>query len=173
MERFMTEKSVLLALILGFALYYDVKEQKIKNFITVPGFFLGLVINFAGEGLNGLAVWLQGLVLPMLLLFPLYYINAMGAGDIKLFAATGSIMGLSFACCSFIFSVYIGGIIASAILIKRRKFWERMQNVFTYFKLMMLTKRVQVYSCKEDSSHKFIFSTAIVPGTLLQLYLSY
>lgn len=163
----------ILGLILLISLYYDIREQKIKNFITFPAALVGISINFIDQGYNGLITSLTGWFIPIAGLILLYYINVMGAGDIKLFAAIGSVMGLTFVAYSFIFSIYIGGIIAVFLLIKRRVFKTRMIAVLNYLKFIFLTGRLNKYSAKEDHSSKFIFTSAIVPGTLVQLALTY
>ncbi len=164
-------KSLLLVAVLVLAMYFDVREKKIKNYITIPAALAGAVINFTEHGAAGLAVSLQGWVIPVLVLFVLYYTNIMGAGDIKLFAAIGSIMGLPFLSYSFLFSVYCGGLVALFILIKRKVFFDRMKRVFSYLKYILLTGQLAAYSAKEDTDSKFIFTTAVVPGTMLQLVL--
>ncbi|ADG83272.1 peptidase A24A prepilin type IV [Thermincola ferriacetica] len=161
-------KSLILIIILGLALYYDIREQKIKNFITLPAAVLGLATNLMEGGLTGLLFSIKGWLVPVAVLMVLYRINVMGAGDIKLFAAIGAVMGLPFTAYSFVFSVYTGGVIALVILLKKRVFIRRMQDVCNYFKYIFLTGRLAKYSGDDDKSSKFIFSTAIVPGTMIQ-----
>lgn len=172
MSVFLILKSILLIAGLGLALFHDIKEQKIKNFITLPAAFLGLVLNFLEQGPCGLLVSLKGWIIPVLLLIVLYRINVMGAGDIKLFAAIGAVMGLPFVLYSFVFTIYIGGVVAVIILIKRNQLLNRMKRLSGYVKFVLFTRQLSAYSSKDDSSSKFIFSTAIVPGTLLQLCLT-
>ncbi len=162
-------KSGLLLVVLAMSLYYDVKEQKIKNFITVPAAGIGLLLNILDQGYAGLILSIQGWIVPVVVLMFFYVIGTMGAGDIKLFAAIGAIMGLPFVVNSFVFSVFIGGVIAVVLLVWRRVFLERMRNLFAYFKLVLITRSISRYSDKDDRSSKFIFTTAIIPGTVLQL----
>ncbi len=157
---------------LGLALYYDLKEQKIKNLITFPTALAGLIMNFFEQGPAGLLFSLKGWVLPILLLGLFYYINVMGAGDIKLFAATGAVMGLPFALSGFVFSVFTGGFIALFVLMKRKQLRERVKYLFNYFKVILYTGRISIYSNQDDLNSKFIFTAAIVPGTMFQLFLT-
>lgn len=166
----MLVKAGLILVILALALYYDLRENKIKNLLTLPAAFVGLGLNFWDQGWNGLLASVQGWLIPTLLLFVLYYINVMGAGDIKLFAALGAIMGLSFALESFVYTVFIGGVIAVVLLVVRGQFVSKMYRVALYFKLLLWAGKLYPYSAKADTSSKFAFTTAIVPGTLLQLF---
>lgn len=170
MSTFMIYKVSLVLVVLILALYYDLRENKIKNFVTLPAAIAGLVLNSWHEGWMGFWAALQGWLIPTLLLFILYYINVMGAGDIKLFAALGSIMGLPFALESFVHTIFIGGIIAMVLLLVRGQFVASMSRLIRYFKLLMWSGKLHPYCAKEDASSKFAFTTAIVPGTLVQLF---
>ncbi len=162
-------KALLLSIVLSLALYYDLKERKIKNLLTFPAAVAGLIINYLDSGSGGLLFAFQGWVCPIVLLFIFYYIKVLGAGDIKLFAAIGAIMGWSFVFYSFIFSVYVGGMIALIILVKRKALQMRFRYFFNYLQAVWVAKNLLLYSTKEDLSAKFSFATAIVPGTMLQL----
>lgn len=170
MSTFMMCKVGLVLVVLIFALYYDLRENKIKNFVTLPAAIAGLVLNSAQEGWMGFWAALQGWLIPTLLLFILYYINVMGAGDIKLFAALGSIMGVPFALESFAYTTFIGGIIAMVLLLVRGQFVASMSRLVRYFQLLMWAGKLYPYSAKDDTGSKFAFTTAIVPGTLFQLF---
>lgn len=165
-------KTILLMTALAMALYYDVKEQKIKNFITYPAAMLGLALNMTEHGLAGLGFTLVGWLIPVTVLGLFYVTNIMGAGDIKLFAAIGAIMGLPFTVYSFVYSVFFGGLIALAVLLKRRQFCLRMKRIYEYLCFVAVTRRIQPYCAKNDKQGKFIFSSAIVPGTILHLLLT-
>lgn len=158
-----------MGVILCLSLYHDIREQKIKNVVTLPGAVFGLLINTYERGFDGCIFSLKGWIGPILLLAALHMINAMGGGDIKLFSAIGSIMGLNFALYSITFSVYIGGVIAVGLLLARKQLLSRVYRVLAYLGSMLRTGLIFPYCQKGDTESKFIFSTAIVPGTILQL----
>ncbi len=172
MSGYMVFKLLLLLLTLILALYQDIKEQKIKNSITFSAAFLGLSVNVAEHGLDGFVLAVIGWSIPVFVLGICYAANIMGAGDIKLFAAIGAIMGLSFTVYSFVYSVYFGGLIAFILLYKRSVFKQRMYRIYEYLCFVAATRRLIPYCDKADQESKFIFSTAIVPGTILHLTLS-
>ena len=78
-------------------------------------------------------------------------------------------MGLPFALYSIAYSIYAGGLIALFILLMRKEFKCKMKSIYHYFKYITFTRKLSVYCNKDDLSSKFIFSAAIVPGTILQL----
>jgi len=164
-------KSVLLLIALGLSVVSDLRERKIRNWVTLPAAAAGVLVNVCEHGPDGLLMALEGWLAPVLLLSVLFCINVMGAGDIKLFGAIGAIMGLPFVMYSFVFSVYAGGLVAVVILFRRKEFCTRMKYLFNYCKFALFFRGLPAYCSQGDTTAKFPFSPAIVSGTLLQLFL--
>ena len=77
------------------AAIYDASIQKIPNWISLIIVISGLSWNcFSAEGL-GLKGSITGLVTGLFLMLPGYIFASMGAGDAKLMAAIGSVVGLA------------------------------------------------------------------------------
>lgn len=51
------------------------------------------MINYCEQGRTSISLWFFGMLLPILLLFPLFLMKALGAGDIKLFSVVGCFCG--------------------------------------------------------------------------------
>lgn len=103
--------TALLAVLLVLAVWFDVKQRRIPNWLTMAGVVSALVFrSFIGldameSGLGGVAV---GLSLGLLL----FAIGAMGAGDGKLLAAVGACLGLSVFVQALPLIAIAGGILA-------------------------------------------------------------
>lgn len=166
----MAVKSAVIAITLLSALYFDLRYHKIKNFITVPAALSGFVLNTVERGSWGFLFSLKGWITPVALLIILYSINVMGAGDIKLLAAVGSIMGASSALNCIIFSIYFGAVIALFILIKNRSFKVKISRLLNYLYFCFTVKKLVPYSHERDYDSKFPFSLAIVPAVAVELY---
>lgn len=71
----------------------DVRDRRIPNRLTYPAMLAGLVLQSAVHGWRGLLLGLGGGLLfgGVFLLF--HFVRAMGAGDVKLAAALGCIIG--------------------------------------------------------------------------------
>src|SRR2546427_9421541 len=83
---------LLIALVLGAAVY-DVRYRRIPNWLTVTGAVLGVILNWFLD--PGLFKWsLAGLGVAFGVYAALYALHAMGAGDVKLMAAVGAVVGL-------------------------------------------------------------------------------
>lgn len=160
-----------LILLLTLALISDYRTYKIKNEIVIVFIFAGLLTNIVYHGLGGVRQSLPGLVVTIVMLFPLFALRMLGAGDIKLLGAVGSIMGLPFAFYSTICSFLCGGLIGICILIINRNSGQRLKYLVIYLKTAVLMHQLPEYSDFKDKSagDKFHFTYAVLPGVLVQL----
>ena len=111
-------KAVLLsALIL--ACYYDGRSRIIPNKLTAALMAAGLVTNVVFSGWQGLLFSLAGCGRPLILFVP-FCLGGIGAGDVKLLAAIGSLLGPAFAAASFLYGAIIGGVWAVVVLIRQK-----------------------------------------------------
>jgi prepilin peptidase CpaA len=86
--------TAVLAVVLVLAIWYDVSQKRIPNWLTVGGVVAALVVRVF-IGFDALGAGLLGATLGLSLGVLLFAIGAMGAGDGKLLAAVGSCLGLS------------------------------------------------------------------------------
>ena len=77
------------------AAFSDVKERRIPNLLTYPAMAAGLGLQSALYGWRGLLLGLGGGVLFGGVLLVFHMVRAMGAGDVKLAAALGTIVGMA------------------------------------------------------------------------------
>lgn len=84
-----TLMSLTLLTILVLAVRMDFREQRISNRLIAFGLFIGLIFRILGEGSSGIVHFLVNISIPVILLFLLFQLRALGAGDIKLFSVVG------------------------------------------------------------------------------------
>lgn len=70
----------------------DFGNEKISNRLIVSGLFWGLAFRLLGEGSAGVVHFLVNISIPVILLFLLFQMRAIGAGDIKLFSVAGGFL---------------------------------------------------------------------------------
>jgi prepilin peptidase CpaA len=162
-------KYVTVIVLLILALVSDYKTYKIKNVIVLPFIILGFIINLIYDGVPGILHSLAAILIPVFLLILLFALRMLGAGDIKLFCAVGSIMGIKFILYALVTSFLCGGVIALAVICFNKNAAKRISHVFTYIKTCLLTRSLQPYS---DFNNKidgsvFHFSYAIACGVLV------
>lgn len=146
----------------------DWRSYQIRNRVVVPFFFLGLGINFLQSGLPGLWSALAGAAL-MLLLFPLFALRALGAGDVKALMSIGAMVGYPAAGEALVCSLLGGGIAALWVVLARRNLTARLRQFLSYCKRCVLTQRLEEYDRDACSGGGFRFSFGIALGVLLML----
>ena len=118
----------LLVLLLAAAVY-DVRYRRIPNWLTVGGVIVAVAMNAViGPPLAGLGFTLQGLAVAFTVYMVLYVLRAMGAGDVKLMAAVGAMVGWQRWLGIFFVSAIIGGVMAMILILARKRvkstFWN-------------------------------------------------
>src|SRR5947209_11249935 len=77
----------------GVAAYTDLRSRRIPNWLTLSAAVIGLGLNLALGGAAGGLTAVLGLGLGLAMLLPFYLLRAVGAGDVKLLAALGALLG--------------------------------------------------------------------------------
>jgi len=106
----------ILSLLLVLATVFDLRQRRIPNAVTMPVMASAMIYFIYLNGLTGFMHSAGGLFLGLALLMPFYVIGGMGAGDVKLMGAIGSILGLQGVFIAFLCSAVAGGAYALFIL---------------------------------------------------------
>jgi prepilin peptidase CpaA len=75
------------------AVLEDLLRRRISNPISASGVLAGLALGVAGHGWRGLGASLAGALLGLAAFLVFYAMGGMGAGDLKLMAAFGALLG--------------------------------------------------------------------------------
>ena len=110
----MTE--ILLLLILGTAIAFDLSWRTIPNWLTGPSILVGLGFHTVMNQFAGFVFSLEGAAVGLGLFVVLYVCGWMGAGDVKLFAAVGSFLGPAQTISAAIAVALVGGLLALVVL---------------------------------------------------------
>ena len=94
------------------AAYIDGKQLRVPNWLTYPMVFSGLVYSAWAGGWAGFEGGLLGMLVGLACLLPLYAVGGMGAGDVKLWPASGAWMGVSTTFYAFCVSTVVGAVMA-------------------------------------------------------------
>jgi len=157
--------AVALALIAGWT---DWRSRRIPNWLTVPGFFLGVVTNVMAGGWAGLKTSLLGAGLGLLLLLPFVFLRSLGAGDWKLAGALGAFVGWEAMADLLIGSVFVAGIMALGLVIYKRRFKQTLHNIWRLLGSMLtLHMPGAEVSLDNPESLKVPYGVALALTTLL------
>ena len=107
----------------------DLRSRRIPNWLTVPGFLVGVTANIALGGWNGLRTSLLGAGLGLMLLLPFVLLRSLGAGDWKLAGALGAFAGPGVLVDFLLGSVFVAGIMAVALVIYKGRTRQTIRNI--------------------------------------------
>ncbi len=116
----MTQRDVLLLILVTGAMVTDLRKGKIYNFWLLPAFLAGIAMRFVQGGIRGMPALFLSVLISFLLLYPVYRIRGIGAGDVKLFMAIAVYLSpLSVMHC-IAAAFLIGGFLSLLLLIKEK-----------------------------------------------------
>ncbi len=118
--------AVALALIAG---SMDWRSRRIPNWLTVPGFLVGVSVNVLANGWLGLKASLLGAALGLLVLLPFVFLRSLGVGDWKFAGALGAFVGWEVLVSLLIGSVFVAGLMALALVIYKGRFKQTLRNI--------------------------------------------
>ena len=107
----------------------DLRSRRVPNVITFGGAAAAIVISGVLAGFNGLPHSMLGWLIGCALFFPLFAVGGMGAGDVKLLAAFGAVLGPMGAAWAAIWASVAGGVLALAVAVAHGYLLEALRNV--------------------------------------------
>lgn len=157
--------AVALALIAG---WMDWQSRHIPNWLTVPGFLIGVLANVLLNGLAGLKASLLGAGLGLLFLLPFVFLRSLGAGDWKLAGALGAFVGPTVLADLLMGSVFVAGIMALGLVIYKGRFRETLRNMGRLLAAMLTLHMPSAeVSLDNPQSLKVPYGVALALTTLL------
>lgn len=162
-----------LTLLVLTAAVYDLRFRRIPNWLNAAGVLAGLVLNTALGGWKGLQFAAVGLAVAFAVNILFYAIHALGAGDVKLFAALGALAGVQNWVWIFILASLAGGVLALVLIVAKGRVRKTFWNVG--FILCELAQRRAPYlrreelDVKSEKAMRLPRAISIAVGTLVFL----
>ncbi len=147
----------------------DIKGFKIKNKVVLPTIIIGLMYALICDSFFDS---IYGMLIP-LVLFPLYALRMLGAGDVKALCAIGTVLGFKLSVMTMLLTFVSGGVIALGFMLFNKNFVQRFKNLFIYLKMSLFMKKMDKYNYGGNEKSYFRFSFAITVGTILALVNKY
>jgi prepilin peptidase CpaA len=157
--------AILLAVFMLTAFISDASRSLIPNVLTVSAAVGGLLYHLALDGWNGVLDSIIGLFVGFIIILVLYMFGALGAGDVKLFAALGAMMGTVFVWQSIMYSLIYAGVIGVLLLIVRKKLLpsgKRMADML--ISIVVFKDFLPLKKMKQQELLQFPFMYAVLPG---------
>ena len=149
----------LFVLFICIAFYYDITSWKIPNVLVVTGCICGFIYHMAHPAGNGFSFAGFGFLTGLVVMFLLYGIKVIGAGDVKLFGAIGSFAGWEVTSAGIVYSLLAAGAIALAVVIYRIS-----RAMYSEGWIAMQVKLISKNGLLLGRKTKFPFMYAVLPG---------
>ncbi len=114
----------------GVACWFDVRTRRIPNRLTLPATALGMAAATAAHGGSGALSSAAGLLVGMVLFFPMFALKGLGAGDVKLMGALGAWLGAAMVLGVAFYTTLAGGVLALALIVKHRDGGQAVRNLW-------------------------------------------
>jgi prepilin peptidase CpaA len=141
----------------------DLWSRRVPNPLTLGVAVLGLTLAVLGRsGLSPMAA-VAGLVVGLLLMLPGHVIGATGAGDVKLLAALGTLLGPRHIVVAFVYTAIAGGILSLIVAGRRRVLRETVERTTT---LVRTGGRNVAAIEHRTTNNRFAYAPAIAIGAM-------
>ena len=142
----------------------DLRTRRVPNWLTLT--ITGLGVSLAAAHLTTVSVAgaLGGFAVGLLLMLPGHLVGATGAGDVKLFAAVGTLLGPAGIGAAFVYTAILGGVLAVMVAMYRGRLQATLQETAT----LVLTGGTNVAQIERPTTdNRFAYAPAIAVGTLV------
>lgn len=149
----------------------DIQSGKVSNRLIVTGLVIGIVFQVMEYGAWGIPYFLGNISFPVILLYLLFQMRVLGAGDIKLFSMIGSILTLGELCRCMAYSFIAAGAGSVLFLAADKESVKRLFFAAAYLRDCLRTGQVLPYRPPFSSDRlSFAFSVPVLFGAMLALF---
>lgn len=147
------------------AAVYDIRYGRIPNWMTFPAIVAGLTYHTATAGVPGLMSSLAGTATGFSVFIVFYALGGMGAGDVKLMAAVGALLGPRETLYAALFTAIAGGIYALAHLVSKKN-RQGMERYGVMARCLFSTGRFEYIPAPKGKIVNLKYGAAVAAGTL-------
>lgn len=141
----------------------DLQTRRVPNWLTMAVSALGIVLAATHVSGVSLRASLVGFALGLVLMLPGHLIGATGAGDVKLFAALGTLLGPARIGAAFLYTALAGGVLAVIVARRRRLLRTTVERTAELVK----TAAANVSEIEAPTvNNRFAYAPAIAVGAL-------
>lgn len=148
-------------------IYYDVRFRRIPNVVVLTALIAGLTLNISLAGAPGALSSVGGMAVAFVPMFLMHIFGAMGAGDVKLFAAIGAVVGLALVPMTFVVVVMLGAMLAVYSMIRSGTVFSTLHGVLRIFVGILPGWEMPRFSLPADRHHTIPYGVAIMLGSLI------
>jgi prepilin peptidase CpaA len=156
-----------LVLGVGAGAFIDLRTRRVPNALTMSLAAIGIAC--AAGGVSGLTVFASvlGFALGLGLMLPGYIFGATGAGDVKLLAAAGALLGPAHIALAFLYTALAGGVLALVVAGRRRRLAHTLENTTRLVATGAANAAVIEHPA---ANNRFAYAPAIAVGCVLAAF---
>jgi prepilin peptidase CpaA len=142
----------------------DLRTRRIPNVLTGAMAATGLALAAFGFAKVSVGAALLGCVIGLVLMLPGHVLGATGAGDVKLMAAVGAIVGPGLVVTAFLFTAIAGGVLAVIVAARRRRLGATLAGTA---RLVSTPAEARQELKSAAPSSRFAYGPAIAAGSIV------
>jgi prepilin peptidase CpaA len=169
MDRLLLIQLALVSTTLVVVCYFDIRYRRIPNKLVFLVLLSGIGLNYLSHSEAGVMASLLGMLMGFGLMLVLHLVGALGAGDVKLFAAVGAMLGLPLVMPTFVIVVLTGGTLAVASMIYSGTVRATSERVLLIFGGVLSGMGVPRFPVPHDKRLTIPYGVAIMVGSLISL----
>lgn len=163
---------IFLMIVVSVAVVMDLLFDKIYNEWILISIMTGLSCSVWKGGGEGLLMSLLTMTIPLIVLYPLFMIGGLGAGDIKLLAAVGCFLTVRGIVITIGLSFLTGAVISLLKMLAERNFLQRMKYLLSYILDVFKSREWKFYEqdiqeSKRKKEGKIHFALPVLLGVIL------
>ena len=159
--------------ILIVAVVQDFKSRKISNRLILTGLLLSLAFGVILGGVQRVPYILLNISFPVIVLYILYLIGALGAGDVKLFSIIGGFTNLKLLTVCMAASLCVGAVFGLGRMLKNRNLGFSLFKSKRYFEGLLTGSFCSYRETMAEERNLIRFSPAILVGLLIAVGLQF
>lgn len=160
----------LLIVLLLPAMLIDIRQHRIPNWLTLSAWVIGIGMHVMLEGWDGFVAGGTGWLLMFGLMFPFFMLGWMGAGDVKLMAGVGAIVGWGMVLQVAAGIVLTGMLMSLFVLARNHLLGSAITRLRAMFGLSMAVRSpVYMESSQAEAGLVLPYAVPIALGTLFSL----
>jgi prepilin peptidase CpaA len=141
----------------------DVRTRRIPDALSAAVAAAGFTLAAVHAGSLNIPLAFEGLLVGFLFMMPGYLFGATGGGDVKLFAAMGTLLGPEGIALAFLYTALAGGILAVSIAIMRRSLARTLADAAT---LISTGGASAAGVLRPANNNRFAYAPAIAVGVI-------
>jgi prepilin peptidase CpaA len=160
------------AFIISFALtaaYTDIRSRKIPRSLNIAGFIVGILVNaYLGFGLQALGASAVAFLIGL----ALFYLGAIGGGDVKLITSLAAMLRLNSWSSAMWIAMLAAAVMAIVQVVRHRAVMQTFLNIFELLRSFAKTgfRPHPVLNVRNEKLIRSPFAVAAAVGTLFVVF---